>query len=219
MRSPGCQGEPDPLEDGPLAVPGRRLVQPQQGVGQALRGAEGEVEGGIHMGRGDQLHALQGLDAALRLAGLARLGAEALHEGVHVGDLALLAREGRLLLGQALGALALEGAVVAGVGVGAGLLDVADVGDHRIEEVPVVGDQHQGPGVRLEPGLQPDDRVQVQVVGGLVEQQQVRAAHQGAAQGQAHAPAPGVAVHRAGAPRPTPKPSPCSRRPARLSAL
>ena len=52
------------------------------------------------------------------------------------------------------------------------------------------------PGIGLEPGLEPDHGVQVQVVGGLVQQQQVGAAHQGTGQVQAHAPAPGVAVHR-----------------------
>jgi hypothetical protein len=50
--------------------------------------------------------------------------------------------------------------------------------------------------VALEPGFQPDQRVQVQVVGGLVQQQQVGRAHQRARQLQAHAPAAREAVDR-----------------------
>jgi hypothetical protein len=50
------------------------------------------------VGGRDALHALEGLEPALRLTGLARLGPEALDEGFHVADLALLSRkQGRLL--------------------------------------------------------------------------------------------------------------------------
>jgi hypothetical protein len=65
---------------------------------------------------------------------------------------------------------------------------------HGVEEFAVVADHHHGAGVALEPGFQPDQRVQVQVVGGFVEQQQVGRAHQRARQLQAHAPAAGEAV-------------------------
>ena len=56
-------------------------------------------------------------------------------------------------------------------------------------------DQH-GAGVALQPGFQPHQCVQVQVVGGFVQQHQVRRAHQCTRQLQAHAPAAGEAVHR-----------------------
>ena len=56
-------------------------------------------------------------------------------------------------------------------------------------------DQH-GALVAFEPGFQPDQRVQIQVVGGLVEQQQIRWAHQRSGQLQAHAPAARKAVDR-----------------------
>jgi hypothetical protein len=70
-----------------------------------------------------------------------------------------------------------------------------DVGD-GVEELAVVADHDHGAGVALEPGFQPDQGVQVQVVGGFVEQQQVGRAHQRAGQLQAHAPAAGEAVDR-----------------------
>ena len=40
----------------------------------------------------------------------------------------------------------------------------------------------------LQVALEPDDRVQVEVVGRLVEQQQARLAEEGAREGDAHAP-------------------------------
>ncbi|MOA35061.1 hypothetical protein D3C78_1564860 [compost metagenome] len=57
-------------------------------------------------------------------------------------------------------------------------------------------DHDERAGIALEPILQPDDRVQVQVVGGLVQQQQVGRAHQRLRQVQAHAPAAGKAGQR-----------------------
>ena len=149
------------------------------------------------MGRGDALHALQGLDAALGLAGLGGLGAEALDEALDAADLLLLADKGGLALAQAFGAQGLEGAVVAGVKIQLTLLDVGDLADDGVQEVAVVGDQQEGAGIVAQPGLQPDDRVEIQVVGGFVEEHEVGAAHEGARQAQAHAPAPGPARHRA----------------------
>ena len=47
------------------------------------------------------------------------------------------------------------------------------------------------PRIAAEPALEPDDRVEVEVVGRLVEQQQVRRAHQRAREVEPHAPAAG----------------------------
>jgi hypothetical protein len=68
-----------------------------------------------------------------------------------------------------------------------------DVG-HGVEEFAVVADDDHRAFVALEPGFQPDQGVQVQVVGGLVQQQQIARAHQRAGQLQAHAPAAREAV-------------------------
>ena len=54
----------------------------------------------------------------------------------------------------------------------------------------------QRAGVALEPVLEPEDRVEVEVVGRLVEQQQVGRAHQRLREVQPHAPAAGKARHR-----------------------
>ena len=61
------------------------------------------------MSGGDELHASQGFQPTLRLAGLRRLRSKALHKKPHMRDLALLRRVGSALLGKLLGALTLEG--------------------------------------------------------------------------------------------------------------
>jgi hypothetical protein len=59
-----------------------------------------------------------------------------------------------------------------------------------------MADHQQGAGVFLQPGLEPHQGVEVEVVGRFVEQQEVRRAHQRARQLQPHAPAAGEAVDR-----------------------
>jgi hypothetical protein len=149
------------------------------------------------MGRGHPGHAFQRLDAALRLACLGRLGPEARHETLHVRDLALLSLEQRLLLGKDLRTLQFKTAVVARIEGDPLLLDMRHVIHDPVQERTVMGDQQQGARIGREPLLQPEHRVQVQVVGGLVEQQQVRAAHERLGQVQAHAPATREIRHRA----------------------
>ncbi len=144
---------------------------------------------------GDVLELLQRLDAALRLARLGGLGAEAVDEGLQVRARALLALEGRLLLREALGALALERGVVARVGDEPLPVHVHDRAGHAVEELAVVRDEQQRARVGLQPVLQPQHGVEVEVVGGLVQQQQVRAAHERAREVQPHAPAAGERGH------------------------
>ena len=59
-----------------------------------------------------------------------------------------------------------------------------------------MGDEQQRARVAAEPVLEPQHRVEVEVVGRLVEQQQVRAAHQRLREVEAHPPAAGEARHR-----------------------
>ncbi len=107
------------------------------------------------------------------------------------GDLALLADVHRLLVRELRGALRLERRVVAGVATQPARVDVQDHGRGRVEELAVVRDEDQRPAIGREPALEPDHRVEVEVVGGLVEQQQVGAAHQGAREVETHPPAAG----------------------------
>ena len=179
-----------------LAVADLDRIHHQHGVGQAQRFAEGELEVGGGQHRRELLHAGQRLDPALRLLGLGRLGLEAVDEALQLRHLLLLAAVGGLLLQHALGAHRLEGGVVAAIAGHPGLVQVQRDPGHRVEELAVVADDQHRALEAQEPGLQPDQRVQVQVVGGLVEQQQVARAHQRARELQPHAPAAREAVDR-----------------------
>ena len=66
---------------------------------------------------------------------------------------------------------------------------IRDGGDHPVQEVPVVGHDDHGALVGGQEVLEPPERLQVEVVGRLVEEQQVRSQQQQAGQGRPHAPA------------------------------
>ena len=59
-----------------------------------------------------------------------------------------------------------------------------------------MADHQQCARIAPEPAFEPDQRIQIQVVGGLVEQQQITRTHQRARQLQSHAPATRKAVDR-----------------------
>ena len=76
--------------------------------------------------------------------------------------------------------------VAAGVGDDRLVVDVGDVGADRVEEVAVVRDDDQRALVALEEALEPVDRVEVQVVGRLVEEQRRGRAEERLRQQHAH---------------------------------
>ena len=63
--------------------------------------------------------------------------------------------------------------VVAGIDLELLEIEIGDVRAHLIQEVPVVADDDHGGVVAVERALEPADRVDVEVVGGLIEQQHV----------------------------------------------
>ena len=71
------------------------------------------------------------------------------------------------------GLLLQVGGVVALVRVGAAAVELEDPLGHVVQEVPVVGDRDDRAGVLRQVLLQPQHALGVEVVGGLVEQQQV----------------------------------------------
>ena len=74
------------------------------------------------------------------------------------------------------------------------MLAAVEEGDrlHRaVQQAAVVRDHQRGAGEAREPGLQPQRRFQVEVVGRLVEQQQVGVGEQRGGERHAHAPAAG----------------------------
>jgi hypothetical protein len=196
------EGEFHAREDRAPGVAGVEPVQRHNALGLALGLLELEAVGVGGHHRRDAHHALQALQAALRLARLGGLGAKALDEGADAADLAVLARRGGELLLELERARLLVARIAAVVepqpaaALGArqdGERAVAD----PIEEVAVVRHDDQRAGVGAQPPLQPQDGVEVEVVGRLVEQQQVRGHDERAREIEAHAEAAGKFAHGA----------------------
>jgi hypothetical protein len=61
-------------------------------------------------------------------------------------------------------------------------VQLEDPAGHVVQEIPVVGDRHYRAGVGVQVLLQPGDALRVQVVGRLIQQQQVRLGQQQPAQ-------------------------------------
>ncbi len=163
---------------------------------QSLRLGELQADLPLHAYRFGPGQLGQALHPRLRLPRLAGLGLETVDELLQVLALGLFLLEGDLLLAQLLGALALECGVTPHVQARALLVQVHGVGGHVVQELAVVRNQQQRARILQQPLLQPQHRVQVQVVGGLVQQQQVAGHHQRARQVQPDPPTAGERRHR-----------------------
>src|SRR5690606_6915371 len=192
----GVNAQIDFLQQDLLAVAQIGVGEIQQRVGETQRFQEVEIEGRVDVRRRQRFHPVQFFQPALRLLGLGGLGAKAGDKFLDMRDALLLFIEGDLLLDQSFGALALEGGVVAAVAKKRLVLDVDDLLAGVVDEVAVVRDQYQRAAIALQPLLQPQAGVEVEVVGRLVEQQQVGRAHQRLRQVQANAPAAGETIDR-----------------------
>jgi len=135
------------------------------------------------------IDAVEHLDAALNLPRLARLIPEALDEALDLGDaLGLVARlrldelPPRLPLDQIL-------VIVAGIDREPRRYQLRDRGHHPVQEVAIVRHDHDRAFVVGQERLQPLERLDVEVVGRLVEQQERRALEQESRKHRAHPPA------------------------------
>ena len=161
--------------------------------------AEPRTRRDVDLGGVDLAHPV-GLGRHLLVAGQTRpaLGLAGLGVGAHPLELALehLGPLG-VLLALDLEAVLLGlqvGRVVALVGVGLAPVELEDPAGHVVEEVPVVGDGEDGTRVGRQVALEPLHRLGVEVVGGLVEEQQRRLLEQELAQGHPAALATGEVV-------------------------
>ena len=148
-------------------------------------------------GHFDRHHLLQQLDAALHLGRLRGLIAEPVDEHLDAADLLVL-----LVLGlpqgfDALVVLEQVAAVVRVVVRQRAERQVSDAGDDGVEKEPVVRDEDDRVRVGVEVGFEPVARLEVEVIGRLVEEQQTRLAQQQLREGDAHLPAPGKRLGRA----------------------
>ncbi len=167
----GHQVQLDGFQNDAIAITCADFFHLQQRVRQAFRCAEAEMERVVDMSRRNQLHTLQHLDTALRLLGLGRFGAETVDVALQMRHTLLLTLIHRLLLRQARGALNFKRAVVAGVLEQSLLFDMDNFIHYRVKKVAIVGDQNQGARIALQPFFQPDNGIQIEVVGRFVEQQ------------------------------------------------
>ncbi len=116
------------------------------------------------------------------MAGLGGLRLEPPDKGALLGDLLLPLRDFGLHAGP-LGFLEVyEGVVVARVEDHALVVHVDDVGGHIVQEAVVMGDHHHAALESLQEALQPARGQDVQVVGGLIEQQGVGLRREGLGQ-------------------------------------
>ena len=176
-----------------IAVALHEVPGPHHLVAGARRLHEVEVHGLLLLGN-DRQGFLDLLDAAFSLLGLLGLGglvAEAIDEGLEVRD--LLQRLGALGP-QALQAL-LAGhqvlRVVALVQVHLAVVDLGHAVHHIVHEGAVVGHHDDRARIAAQKALEPLHRLQIKMVGGLVEQQHLGIADEQLRQRDAHLPAAG----------------------------
>ena len=160
-------------------------------VAGARRIGELKVDVLVALGQDDELlfDLLDLADALLGLCSLGGLVAELVDEDLHMGDVALLGGALGAHLLQVVLALLEVAAVVAGVGGHAAVFESGDVVDASVHEGAVVADDEDGAVVAGDKAAQPLDAFEVQVVGGLVQKQQVGMAQEKLCQRDAHLPA------------------------------
>ena len=156
------------------------------------------MDGGFFFGDLDALDLFQLFDAGLDLFGLGRLVAEAVDEGFESFDAVPLVFVGVHQLRAALFFLRDVLLVVAVVDVHALVPELDGFVDRDVEEVAIVRDEDVGVGVVVEIVFEPVAGFEVEVVGGLVEEQEAGFLQEKFGQRDAHLPAAGELFGRCG---------------------
>jgi hypothetical protein len=99
-------------------------------------------------------------------------------------------RCGPFFLPLQLAALAFETRVIAAPEGELGLIEMQDMVGHLVQEIAVMADDQDRRGIMGEIVDQPERAFEIEIVGGLVEQQNVRRRKEHGGEGHAHAPAP-----------------------------
>ena len=181
----------DAAHDPGIAIAAGGVLDRQQRARRLERRGKLELERAVDMRGNDALHALQHLDPALGLPRFCGAGPKTVYERGDFRHTLQLPRLQRLLQRQFLGALLLELRVVARIGVDGAIFDMQHPVDDGIEKLTIMRNHQQGAGECGEPILEPDDGVQIQVIGRFIEQQQIGPRTQCARHSQTHAPAAG----------------------------
>ncbi len=141
------------------------------------------------------LYLLQLLDAALHLRRLAGLRLEAIDEALLLRQHGLLPLELRLRLRLVQRPLRLIEIIISAEADEISSVDFDDLGHDPVQKFAVVAGDDQRPLEAPEVALQPDDALDVEVVGGLVEQQGVRSQQQDLRERDPHLPAAAEGAH------------------------
>ena len=139
----------------------------------------------------DLLDLVERLHAALHLRRLGGVGGEPVDEPLLFRQHRLLPGVGRLAVRVADRPLALVEVVVPRVHRDLAVVDLGDLRHDAVHEVAVVRGHQQRAGARFQEAFEPDDRLDVEMVGRLVHQQDVGLAEQHARHRHAHLPAAG----------------------------
>ena len=189
-------GEVEVVEDELFAAVGHGVdlgeaLDLDDGAARGGRLRDGEVDGGFFFGDLDALDLFQLFDARLNLFCLGGLVAEAVDEGFEGFDAVALVLVGVHQLRAALFFLHDIFFVVAVVDVHALVPELDGLVDGDVEEVAVVRDEDVGVGIVVEVVFEPVAGLEVEVVGGLVEEEERRFLEEEFRQRDAHLPAAG----------------------------
>ena len=179
-----------------VAVTDRGMLQPHQRRRQrTLRRWEGE-RGDAFLDHGrHRLQLCQPLHARLRLRGFRRLGAETIHETLQMGALSLLLGAEGCVQAGFFRATTFEIVVAAGVIIQFPLLNVQDRIDRIVQQFPIVADNQRSLGEFAQTRLQPQRALEVQIVGGFVQEKKIGFGEQRRRQRDTHSPATGKFAH------------------------
>ena len=165
---------------------------------RGIRIGKFERGGALLHDRGDGFHPRQHFEAALGLTGLGGLGPEPVDEGLDAALFRQLPGAKAGFPGQPFPAGFLERVIAAAVSGELPAVQMNDPVGDLVQEGSLVADHHQGARPRGEITLEPHRRLEIQVIGGLVEEQQIGPGEQRA--GKRHPHPPAARIFRARAP-------------------
>ena len=158
-------------------------------ISRSRRRAEVELDDAALLRQLDLLDLLERLHTTLHLGRLRRVRRKTLDEALLLGEHRLLPRVGGLSIRLADRALPLVEIVVARIARDLAAVDLRDLRRDPVHELAVVRREKKRAGQRPQEIFEPDDRLDVQMVGRLVHQQHVGTAQQHARHRNAHLPA------------------------------